>query len=69
MPGHASKRPLLSKDIVRVVMPDVSKNVTGIVNRVDVNTGLVNVFITQDNPSGIGIWYDKKHLKRIGRTR
>lgn len=56
------KRPIESKDIVRT-----DKGSTGVVNRLCGNN--VNVFITQNNPAGIGIWFNIKQLKRIGRVK
>lgn len=50
------------KDVVRT-----NSGKTGVVNRVyDQN---VSVFITQDNPYQIAIWYDITELKKIGRVK
>lgn len=55
-----------SGDVVRVKKGLPGK--TGVVNRVCYDTESVNVFITYDNPSGIGVWYNYKELKKIGST-
>lgn len=59
------KRPIESKDVVRIKRGLPGK--TGVVNRVDGES--VNVFVTQDNPFGIGIWFNYRELKRIGRVK
>lgn len=54
------------KDVVRI------KNAfgwTGVVNRVCIETESVNVFITQHNPSEIGVWYNIREVKKIGSTK
>lgn len=54
-----------AKDIVRIKQ-GLEKN-TGVVNRIDGES--VNVFVTQDNPSGLGIWFNYRELKRISSTK
>ena len=58
------KRPIEPKDIVRIKKGLPGK--TGVVNRIDGES--VNIFITQNNPSGIGVWYNIRDIKRIGRV-
>jgi hypothetical protein len=58
-------RPIESKDIVRIKKGLPGK--TGVVNRVDGES--VNVFVTQNNPYQIGIWFNLKEVKRIGRVK
>lgn len=58
-------RPLESKDVVRI-KKGLPGN-TGVVNKVDGES--VNVFVTQNNPFGIGIWFNIRELKRIGKVR
>jgi hypothetical protein len=59
------KRPIETKDIVRIKRGIPGK--TGVVNRVDGES--VNVFVTQNNPYGIGIWFNIREVKRIGKVR
>jgi len=59
------KRPLAPKDVVRIKKGLPGK--TGVVNRLDGES--VNVFVTQNNPFGIGIWFNERELKRIGRVK
>ncbi len=58
-------RPIQSKDVVRIKkgLPGT----TGIVNRIDGES--VNIFVTQNNPSGIGVWFNIRDVKRIGRIK
>ena len=58
-------RPIAPKDIVRIKKGLPGK--TGVVNRIDGES--VNVFITQNNPSQIGIWFNIKKIKRIGKVK
>lgn len=58
-------RPIAPKDIVRIKKGLPGK--TGVVNRIDGES--VNVFITQNNPSQIGIWFNIRELKRIGKVK
>lgn len=58
-------RPIESKDVVRIKHGLPGK--TGVVNRVDGES--VNVFVTQNNPAGIGVWFNVRELKRIGRVK
>lgn len=58
-------RPIESGDIVRIKHGLPGK--TGVVNRVENES--VNVFVTQNNPSGIGVWFNIREVKRIGRVR
>lgn len=58
-------RPIEPKDVVRIKKGLPGK--TGVVNRIDGES--VNVFVTQNNPAGIGIWFNIKELKRIGRVK
>ena len=62
--GDAMK-PIQTNDVVRIKEGLPGK--TGVVNRVDGES--VNVFVTQNNPYGIGIWFNVRDLKRIGRVR
>jgi hypothetical protein len=77
-PGHGSlcelcgemkavktERPIEPKDIVRIKHGRPGN--TGVVNRIDGES--VNVFVTQNNPSGLGIWFNVSELKRIGRIK
>lgn len=57
-----------SQDVVRVISGQ-GKGKTGVVNRQPEGHETVNVFITQDNPSGLGIWYQASELKKIGSTK
>lgn len=60
-PKHA----LRPNDVVKIMHPAIPTfgSKTGVVNRVDALTGMVNVF-----PKGvdIGTWFETKYLKRIG---
>lgn len=60
-----SPRPLESKDVVRIKHGLPGK--TGVVNRTEGES--VNVFVTQDNLYGIGVWFNVREVKRIGRVR
>lgn len=51
-------------DVVRIKRGIPGK--TGAVNRLKGES--VNVFVTQNNPSGIGTWFNERELKRIGST-
>ena len=55
-----------SKDIVRIKTKK-GYQATGVVNRVDGNN--VNVFVTQNNPYSLGIWFFLDEVKRIGRVK
>lgn len=57
-------RPIESNDIVRIKKEIPEK--TGVVNRVEGES--VNIFIT-DGPSDIGIWFNIREIKRIGRIK
>jgi hypothetical protein len=59
------KKPLGTRDVVKIMHPEAFSR-TGVINRVCEKTGMVNVF--QKN-TDIGIWFDEKYLKRIGRIR
>lgn len=58
-------RQLEPKDVVRIKKGLPGK--TGVVNKIDGES--VNVFVTQNNPFGIGIWFNIRELKRIGKVR
>lgn len=60
-------RPIETKDVVRIKRGLPGK--TGVVNRVLEDGQSVNVFVTQDNPAGLGIWYNVRELKRIGKVK
>lgn len=53
------------QDVVRIKKGLPGK--TGVVNRIDGES--VNVFVTQDNPEGMGIWFNYRDLKKIGSTK
>lgn len=56
------KRPIESKDVVRIKHGLPGK--TGVVNRVDGES--VNIFIKGKT---IGIWFNIREIKRIGRIK
>lgn len=58
-------RPLEPKDVVRI-KKGLPGN-TGVINRIDGES--VNVFVTQNNTSQIGIWFNIREVKRIGRVK
>lgn len=55
---------ILEKDVVRIKKGLPGK--TGVVLRVDGESACV--VVTQGNPSGIGVWFSVRELKRIGRV-
>lgn len=57
-------RHLQKNDVVRIKKGRPGK--TGVVNRIDGES--VNIFVTQNNPDGIGIWFNIRELKIIGRV-
>ncbi len=60
-----SVKEIRPKDVVRIKKGLPGK--TGVVNRIDGES--VNVFVTQDNPSKIGVWFNIREVKRIGRIK
>lgn len=59
------KRPIQSKDVVRIIAGPCKGN-TGVVNRLDEERELVNIF---QRGAYIGIWFRSRDVKRIGRVR
>lgn len=57
-------KPLASGDVIRI-LSGKCKGVTGVVNRIDSETGAVNVFMKGQY---LGIWFRDSELKRIGRV-
>lgn len=55
-----------SKDVVRIKTKK-GYQATGVVNRVDGDN--INVFVTQNNPYGLGVWFDLSEVKRIGKVK
>ena len=56
-------RPLSERDVVRVLN---HPKTTGVVKRIRDES--VCIIPTNDNPHGIGVWYQASNLKRIGRA-
>lgn len=57
-------RPLGPSDVVRIISGQCRGD-TGVVNRIDSASGMINVF---QRGSDIGIWFFSRNLKRIGRV-
>lgn len=55
-----------SKDVVRIKTKK-GYQATGVVNRVYGDN--VNVFVTQNNPYSIGVWFQLTEVKRIGKVK
>lgn len=61
-------KPIQSNDVVRILHPQL-KGRTGVVNRRDQVTDMINVFITGSPSPHIGIWFFNRDLKRIGAVK
>lgn len=62
----STKRPLQPKDVVRILDNRFTLARTGVVNRRDETTGMINVFTKAWDH---GIWFFESNLKRIGRVK
>lgn len=59
--AQVTLKPITSKDVIRIVSGQC-KGQTGVVNRIDGDN--VNIFL-KDN--SIGVWFNIREIKRIGR--